>query len=108
MKARMAQEKYGSVPEAMVAIELLRLGYRVIAQQKINKYRVDFYLPDDKIVIEVDGELYHSKKKHSDREAIIQLTLGWDAQIIHIPAELISNDIRKLKKCIEIYRNQGT
>lgn len=107
-KAKTAQEKYGSVPEAMVAVELLRLGYRVIPQQKINKYKVDFYLPDEKIVIEVDGEIYHNKKKQSDREAIIQFTLGWDAQIIHIPAELISKDIRKLSKCINIRRNQGT
>ena len=102
-KAKTAQEKYGSVPEAMVAIELLRLGYRVIPQQKINKYKVDFYLPDEKIVIEVDGEIYHADKKHSDREAIIQLALGWDARIIHIPAELISKNIRKLKKCIDLY-----
>lgn len=98
--AQTAAERYGSVPEAMVAIELLQLGYRVIPQQKIGKYRVDFYLPDEKIVVEVDGSLYHQKQKDG-REATIQLSLGIDTRIIHLPAELIAKDIHKLDKCLK-------
>ena len=107
-RARGRCEMFGSMPEAMVAIELLRLGYRVIPQQKIAKYRVDFALPDVKIVIEVDGELYHSKQKDGDREAIIQMALGLDWEIIHVPAELISKDIQKLRRVIEtILQHRG-
>lgn len=94
-------ESYGSIPEAMIAIELLRLGYKVIPQQKIGPYRVDFVLKDKKIVLEVDGKIFHKDKFGGDREAIIQLALGMDWQIIHIPAEMIERDIQKLKKCIE-------
>ena len=100
-RAKTAAEKFGSVPEAMVAIELLRLGHKVIPQQKIGKYRVDFYLPDIKTVLEVDGELYHKGIVDNEREATILLTLGLDTRIIHLPAELISKDIRKLKKVLE-------
>jgi very-short-patch-repair endonuclease len=100
--ARTRAEKYGSVPEAMVAIELLKNKYRIIPQQKIGKYRVDFALPDQKKVIEVDGEIYHKNNRNCDREATIQFTLGVSWKIIHIPAELISNDITKLVKILNI------
>lgn len=94
---------YGSIPEAMVAIELLRLGYRIIPQQKVKKYKVDFAIPKEKIVIEVDGYVYHKDSYKGDREAIIQLALGLDWKIIHIPAELIAEDITKLKSAIGIF-----
>lgn len=99
--ARAALEKYGSVPEAMVAIELLRLGYKIIPQQKIHRYNVDFYIPKDKLIIEVDGQIYHNGKDNTEREAVIMLTLGIDTRIVHIPAERIAKDIQKLKRCID-------
>ncbi len=101
--ARTRAELYGSIPEAMVAIELLKLKYKIIPQQKIKNYKVDFAIPSQKIVIEVDGEIYHRDKYKGDREAIIQLSLGLDWKIIHIPAELIANDITKLKDAISIF-----
>lgn len=91
---------YGSIPEAMVAIELLHLGYAIIPQQKIGKYKVDFALPNEKKVVEVDGKIYHVDKYKGDREATIQLSLGLDWKIIHIPAELIEKDIKKLGRII--------
>lgn len=97
--ARKAQDKYGSVPEAMVAVELLRLGFPFIPQQKIGRYRVDFYVPKIGMVIEVDGEVFH--RKRTDRDATIQFAIGLDKKILHIPAELIARDIRKLKPLIE-------
>jgi very-short-patch-repair endonuclease len=62
---------------------------------------VDFYLPDQKIVVEVDGSLYHQKPR-DNREATIQLSLGLDARIVHIPAELIAKDIHKLGRCLKL------
>ena len=93
-------ESYDSVPEAMVAIELIKNKHSVIPQQKVGRYRVDFALPKIKKIIEIDGEIFHKPKRHSDREAIIQLAFGLDWKIIHIPAELISKDITKLEKII--------
>lgn len=96
-------EDYDSIPEAMVAIELTRLGYRTIPQQKIGKYRVDFCLPDQRLVIEVDGKLYHQDKYKGDREGAIQMSLGIDWDIIHIPAELIADQIQKLQNIINLH-----
>lgn len=93
-------ERYGSIPEAMVAIELLRLGYHIIPQQKVGRYKVDFAIPKQKLVIEVDGKLYHGKEGEGKREATIQISLGFAWKIIHVPAELIERDIQKLKKVI--------
>lgn len=110
--ARTRFYEYGSVPEVLVAFELLRLGYRIIPQQKIKQYRADFVLPDERLVIEVDGGIFHKTNNFSDRDAIIQRTLGGDWLIIHIPAELIAEDVRKVKACIDVmiknYRNHGT
>lgn len=93
---------YGSIPEAMVAIELLRLGYKIIPQQRILNYHVDFCLPDVKLVVEVDGNLFH--KQISERDLKIKLMLGTGWKIIHLPAEEIRNNIQKLQKCIELYK----
>lgn len=100
--ARQRKEKYGSVPEAMVAIELLKLCYKIIPQQKIQKYKPDFIIPKEKLVIEVDGEAFHSKE-NLEREMILQMSLGFDWTIIHIPAEKIRKDIQKVKRIIDAF-----
>lgn len=99
---------YDSIPEAMVAIELVRLGHLVIPQQRIGKYKVDFALKDIKTIIEIDGEVYHKNIYNNDREAVIQLSLGMDWKIIHIPASSISKDIQKLEKIISKFGNVAT
>lgn len=94
------KNKYGSVPEAMVAIELLKNGYKIIPQQKAGRYTVDFAIPEQKYVIEVDGGLYH-QSRDEDREALVQLFFGLDWLIIHVPAEWIRKNIHKLKTIID-------
>ena len=84
-----------------MCIELLRLNHKGIPQQKIGKYKVDFVVKDLKTVIEVDGEIYH-RKINSDREAMIQVSLGMEWKIKHVPAELIRKDIQKLNKVLEL------
>lgn len=105
--AEKRKERYGSIPEAMVAIELIRLGYKIIPQQKVHTYKVDFAIPEQKLVIEVDGSIYHSdRRKAQERELLIQYALGLDWNIIHVPGEMIQENIRKLnafiKKAIKI------
>lgn len=99
--------KYGSIPEAMAAIELLKHKYRIIPQQKIDKYKVDFVLLDQKIVLEIDGSLYHSNlENEGKRDVILQHKLGFEWVIIHIPAEYIIKDITKLTYVIKQYYKQ--
>lgn len=99
--ARRGQFRYGSVPEAMTAIELIHLGYSIIPQQKVGKYRVDFYLPKEKTVIEVDGALYHPDTFKGEREATIQFSLGLDVKIIHIPAETVKKNVYIIDKIMK-------
>lgn len=94
-------ERYGSIPEMIVAIELLRLKYAIIPQQKVGEYKVDFAIPSIKRVIEVDGSIYHANRLESLRDAKIKLRLGDGWDIIHIPAELIRKHIRTLESVIK-------
>ena len=98
--AKTRAERYGSIPEAMVAIELLHLKYKIVPQQKVGKYKVDFAIPDKKMVVEVDGEVFHRYDRKRDREAQIQLMLGLDWKIVRIPAEFIRINIKKLSAAI--------
>lgn len=99
---RKATFKYGSTPEAMLAIELVRNGYKVIPQQKIGKYHVDFALPNEKLIIEVDGSIYHTNsRKELEREASINYKIGLDWRFIHIPAESISKDVRRVVRLLK-------
>ena len=99
---RKATYKYGSIPEAMLAIELIRKVYRIIPQQKVGKYRVDFALPNEKLIIEVDGSIYHTnKQKELEREASINYAIGLDWHFVHLPAESISKDVRKVVRLLK-------
>ena len=98
---------YGSVPEAMVAIELIKLGYAIIPQQGIGRYKVDFAIPNEKLIIEVDGGLYHSDT-NPDRDNYIKLCLGLDWEIVHIPAEWVSKDIRRLNRVMKEVERKRT
>lgn len=99
---RKAIYKYGSIPEAMLAIELVRNGYKIIPQQKIGTYRVDFALPSKKLILEVDGSPYHTdKQKELEREARINYKIGFDWRFIHIPAESVSKDVRKVVRLLK-------
>jgi very-short-patch-repair endonuclease len=92
----------------MLAIELVKNGYKIIPQQKVGKYHVDFALPNEKLIIEVDGSIYHTnREKELAREASINYAIGLDWRIVHLPAESISNDVRKVIRLLKS-GTQGT
>lgn len=94
------RECFGSVPEAVFCIVLLSNNLKVIPQQKVGDYRVDFALPDNKIVFEIDGSIYHSNKAKQDiRDYCLENMLGKEWKIIHIPSDKIK-DVNKIKKYI--------
>lgn len=89
---------YGSIPEAMTAIELIHLGYRIIPQQKILSYKVDFAIPSEKKIIEIDGSLYHNDNRDAERDFKIRLALGPEWKILHIPAERVKKNINIVRR----------
>lgn len=89
-RARAAIDKFDSVPEVVACIELLHIGARVIVHQEVGDFTVDFCLPDERIVIEVDGSIYHTddvKEQMRDYAIAHMLGDGWD--IRHIPSDAI-------------------
>ena len=94
---------FGSTEEIMVALELMRRGVKAHHQVKIFEYRVDFLLPELKVVLEVDGRIYHGKDKdrqQQTRDDVICWKLGNDWQVIRIDTENINKNVTRLMKGI--------
>ena len=90
-KARTAIDKFDSMPEVTACIELLHIGARVIVHQRVGDYTVDFCLPDEKVVIEVDGDLYHANAgEEFVRDNAITHMLGDGWTVRHVPADAIT------------------
>ena len=88
--ARKAIDKFDSVPEVVACIELLHIGARVIVQQRVGRFTVDFCLPDEKVVVEIDGSLYHADASEEGvRDHAISYMLEGDWEIRHIPADAV-------------------
>ena len=93
LQAEKVKDKFDSVPEVLACVELLYIGARVIPHQKVGDFTVDFCLPDEKVVIEIDGELYHSNKdKEYRRDYALKNMLGSDWVVKHIPAETLKKN----------------
>lgn len=94
--ARKRVEKYGSIPEAMMAIGLIQAKFAITPQQNIGKYNVDFLVPRHKAIVEVDGSIYHSNKDREEkRDLYLRTALGFDWIVIHVPAERIEQSLEK-------------
>ena len=94
--ARKRVEKYGSIPEAMMAIGLIQAKFAITPQQRIGKYNVDFLIPRHKAIVEVDGSLYHSNKElEAKRDLYLRAALGFDWIVVHVPAERIEQSLEK-------------
>lgn len=103
--AKTRSELYGSIPEVMAAIELLKKGFKIVPQQKIGKFKVDFAIPSIKVILEIDGKIYHKDtEKEAYRDYYIYTKLGMDWKIIHYPAEHVEKELNKLVPYIKSIR----
>jgi len=111
---------FDSTEEIMVAIELVKNNIKARHQVKFGRYRADFVLPEEKVVLEVDGVVFHTEKtreKEKLRDSLIVLSLGPDWEVLRITDENINKNIKRLLPAIkkikekrEIYRryNNGS
>jgi very-short-patch-repair endonuclease len=98
---------YQSTEEMMVALELIKRGIKITPQQKVGRYVVDFLLPDEQVVLEIDGPFHKDKKdKERTRDNLIAYSLGLDWEIIRISTELINQNVTKVYKAITTVRKQ--
>ncbi len=94
---------YQSTEEIMVALELKKRKVPYIHQYKIKDYKVDFLIPQFKVVLEVDG-IFHTKEKKDKellRDEIIKFNLGDEWEIIHIKTENININVTRLIPAIK-------
>lgn len=94
--------KFDSSHEIMAAIVLIQNHYHIKPQSKVGRFQVDFMLPDDKVIVEIDGDRHKGKKSQdSIRDLKIINELGNDWEVIRIPTELIEQSVTKLPRAIE-------
>jgi len=99
---------FDSTEEVIAALVLLRNRIKFNHQVKIGAYRADFVLPDEKIVLEIDGTLYHTDKtieREQKRDDFIILSLGFDWEVIRITDEHINKNARQLVRAIKAIRH---
>lgn len=95
--------QFGSSDETCFALQLEKEHIRYFPNYKIGKYRVDFFLPDMKRIIEIDGEIFHTDEDRDFiRERSIMSSVGEEYEIVRIPASYVPNYIIKnLREIIE-------
>lgn len=85
---------FNSEPEVCFALQLEKQKIDYVPNYKIGKHKVDFFLPKLKIVLEIDGEMYHTdENKEFLRERAIMTILGNEYEIVRIPAKFVPNYI---------------
>jgi len=95
-------DRFDSSEEVMSAIVLIHNHIHIKPQYKVGKYQVDFLLPNERIVLEIDGERHkHRKSYDNKRDAEIKAILGDDYEIIRIPTEHIDKNVSRIVKAID-------
>lgn len=113
MKEEEIKRKADSVFEVQVANKLISEGYHIIQQYPVGAYRLDIVVlcANKKVVIECDGERYHSGeekiREDMQRQAILE-RIGWrfirirGSQFFKNPDETMQNVITQLND-LKIY-----
>jgi very-short-patch-repair endonuclease len=95
---------FQSSDEILVALGLIRKGLKIRHQVKMGRWKVDFIIPDLKVVLEVDGILFHPKeikKKERARDAAIIAHLEPEWELIRITDQILEKNIQKLVSAIK-------
>ena len=101
-KARTVIERFDSIPEVVACIELLHTGARVIAHQRVGDFTVDFCLPDEKVVVEIDGSIYHTDENAEYmRDYAIKNMLGEGWIVKHIPSDAVMKNHQLFGKAMK-------
>lgn len=101
-KALSDTESFMSSHEMVVAIVLDNLMYLYEPNYKILNYRVDFFIPELKACLEVDGNLHEHKLEYDSRRDIaIRDVLGPEWEVIRIRTKYIEENPEKVVDAIE-------
>lgn len=94
-------DKFDSSYEVLTAIVLVHNHIYSKMQYKVDKYQVDFLLPDLLVVLEIDGERHkHRKDYDSVRDKEIKKILGPHWEIIRISTDNLDKNAKKIPDAI--------
>lgn len=85
-------------PEKLTYKYLEKINIKFEPQFPIDRYWVDYLIPETKLVIEIDGEFWHMDKEYDRKRDNIIKTYGYS--IIRIPA---ANVIENMEQIFGIY-----
>lgn len=95
-------DKFMSSHEMVVAIMLEELGFEYRANYPILNYKADFYIPELRTCVEVDGISHKYKAEFDSRRDIdIRGALGSEWEIVRIPTKYIEENPTKIIEAIE-------
>jgi very-short-patch-repair endonuclease len=100
-------EKFESSHEILAAIILVYNEIAAHVQYNVGKYRVDFCIPQLKIILEIDGYMHEYKPKHdNNRDIDIRNILGKDWETIRIPTKYIEKNAELLVEAIKTMKSE--
>jgi len=95
-------EKFLSSYEIIAAIILEHNGYDYKSNYTIGRYRVDFYIPELKVCLEIDGSFHNGKEiRDNKRDVEIRNTLGKEWEVLRIATKYLDQNAPMLIKAIE-------
>ena len=90
-------DSFDSAHEVVAAIILIYNRVRCKPQYRVGRYLVDFLLPDEMVVLEIDGDRHKLRKVHdSNRDKRIKQELGPDWEIVRISTDYIEQNAKLL------------
>ena len=106
-KFRNGEEEYKSAEEIVTALVLMDNGYDYTANMRIGHYMVDFYIPELKAILEVDGHEHSYKTVYdSKRDLEVRRELPKDWEIVRIKTELIAINPQKIPDAVKEMREE--
>lgn len=95
-------QKFDSSYEIIAAIILIHNRIHAKAQYSIDPYRVDFYLPTLKCILEIDGERHNGRELYdSNRDIKLRNMLGADWEVVRIPTKYLDQNAKMLVEAIK-------
>lgn len=95
-------EAFMSAHEMIVGMVLDNYGIGYESNHKILNYRVDFYIPEFKVFLEVDGDQHRHRFDYDNKRDIqIRKELGSEWESIRIPTKYIEENPEKIPDAIE-------
>ncbi|GAV21595.1 DUF559 domain-containing protein [Carboxydothermus pertinax] len=95
-------EAFDSAHEMVALMELLKNRVKVKLHPVVGKYKPDMLLPNEKVVLEIDGYMHEFKKLEDyKRDIEMRAILGADWEVVRIPTKYIEQNVSALLTAIK-------